>query len=223
MKVDKRAAKENKILDAAERKFSEIGFQNTRMEDIAKEVEISKGSVYFYFASKENLYMAVTYRAFLFLLQEFDLLVQAGLENTGKETVIELVKFYLEFCEKQAGYHDLLMNYHNLVRTNNNTISDHTFSKAMLESNFYQKIREVHNLPLSLVVKEIQRGQQDGSIRNKQPAILLYLTGWSLISGFTLIRGANRQRNQDTLFQVSIPDWRAYIEMMMFRVLDADQ
>ncbi|MBK7606925.1 MAG: helix-turn-helix transcriptional regulator [Saprospiraceae bacterium] len=60
--MGKRDLKEVIILNAAEKIFEEVGFVNAKMDDIAREASMSKGSIYFYFQSKENLYMAITYR-----------------------------------------------------------------------------------------------------------------------------------------------------------------
>jgi len=56
----KRNAKENLIIDAAERVFSVVGFKNAKMENIAAEASITKVTLYSYFQSKENLYLALT-------------------------------------------------------------------------------------------------------------------------------------------------------------------
>src|SRR5690348_11817451 len=47
------------ILDAARRVFSRKGYAQTAVEDVADEAEIAKGTLYLYFKSKEELYMAV--------------------------------------------------------------------------------------------------------------------------------------------------------------------
>ena len=52
-KSDKRALKESSIIDMAEKVFASKGYENTKMEDIASELGISKGTIYFYFNSKE--------------------------------------------------------------------------------------------------------------------------------------------------------------------------
>jgi outer membrane protein TolC/AcrR family transcriptional regulator len=51
----KRAA----ILDAARRVFSRKGYAETAVEDVADEAHVAKGTLYLYFKSKEELYMAV--------------------------------------------------------------------------------------------------------------------------------------------------------------------
>lgn len=45
------------ILDAAEEVFSEKGYQNASMEDIARRAEFSVGSLYNFFKNKEDLYV----------------------------------------------------------------------------------------------------------------------------------------------------------------------
>ncbi|RME07191.1 MAG: TetR/AcrR family transcriptional regulator [Anaerolineae bacterium] len=48
-----------RILDAALRVFARKGYHNTRMDDIVAEAESSKGSVYFHFPGKEQLFLSL--------------------------------------------------------------------------------------------------------------------------------------------------------------------
>lgn len=60
MKVsDKRARKREQIHAAAARLFAERGFHATRMADIAAELDMQAGSLYYYAASKEDLLVAI--------------------------------------------------------------------------------------------------------------------------------------------------------------------
>jgi len=47
------------LLDAAERTFGRLGFEATRIEDVAKEAGVAKGLLYRHFVSKEALFSAV--------------------------------------------------------------------------------------------------------------------------------------------------------------------
>ena len=47
------------ILEAAVNAFVQLGMANTRMEDIAQEAGLSKGTIYLYFKSKEELIFAI--------------------------------------------------------------------------------------------------------------------------------------------------------------------
>lgn len=50
------------IIDAAEKLFSEKGYDNVSINDIAKEVELNRATIYLYFENKEALCFAVLLR-----------------------------------------------------------------------------------------------------------------------------------------------------------------
>lgn len=49
------------IIDAALEAFSEHGFNAAKLDDIARRAGVSKGTIYLYFASKEELFKAVVH------------------------------------------------------------------------------------------------------------------------------------------------------------------
>jgi TetR/AcrR family fatty acid metabolism transcriptional regulator len=59
----KTAGQADKILSAAERLFSVHRYHEVRMEDVATEAEVGKGTLYRYFRDKEELYVALLARA----------------------------------------------------------------------------------------------------------------------------------------------------------------
>src|SRR5919205_4147296 len=54
-----RQAKLQAILDAALEVFSEKGFADARLDDVAARAGVAKGTIYLYFASKEALFEAL--------------------------------------------------------------------------------------------------------------------------------------------------------------------
>jgi TetR/AcrR family transcriptional regulator len=50
--------KRNRILGTAMRRFAEAGYEATRVDDVAGELRIAKGSVFQHFGSKEGLFLA---------------------------------------------------------------------------------------------------------------------------------------------------------------------
>ena len=54
---------EHAILEAAEDRFTRLGYRATTVEDIAEAADVSVGSIYFHFDSKQGLYLAVVERA----------------------------------------------------------------------------------------------------------------------------------------------------------------
>lgn len=53
-------AKRDAVLDAALSLFSHYGYQRTSMEDVARKAGISKGAIYLYFESKEEIFRALS-------------------------------------------------------------------------------------------------------------------------------------------------------------------
>jgi AcrR family transcriptional regulator len=62
-KERERAAREELILDHAQRMLLRDGFQNLNLDDLAEAVEYSKGTLYLHFKAKEDLALAVVTRA----------------------------------------------------------------------------------------------------------------------------------------------------------------
>jgi TetR/AcrR family transcriptional regulator len=56
-------AKRARILEVAMRHFAERGYHSTRIEDIASELSIAKGSVFQHFGSKEGLFLVAYQKA----------------------------------------------------------------------------------------------------------------------------------------------------------------
>ncbi|HZD81147.1 MAG TPA: helix-turn-helix domain-containing protein [Actinomycetota bacterium] len=56
-------AKKDAILDVAMRHFAEHGYRGTRVEDIAAEVGVAKGTVFLHFTNKEGLFLAAYEKA----------------------------------------------------------------------------------------------------------------------------------------------------------------
>ncbi len=56
--------RKSQILNAAESVFAEKGFDDARMDDIADETGLSKGTLYLYFKSKNDLIIAILDRLF---------------------------------------------------------------------------------------------------------------------------------------------------------------
>jgi AcrR family transcriptional regulator len=47
------------IIEAAQKRFGIFGVEKTSMREVAEDLHMSKGSIYYYFPDKENLYKAV--------------------------------------------------------------------------------------------------------------------------------------------------------------------
>lgn len=67
-----RKAREAEILDAARRAFARYGYDATSIEAILEEAGISRGTLYHYFQSKENLFLSLAAEHFAGQLSELE-------------------------------------------------------------------------------------------------------------------------------------------------------
>lgn len=90
-------ATEERVLQAAEVEFGTAGFVAARLEDIAARAGITRPSLFYHFASKEQLYASVVHRAFAGLR---DALLAAFTAPLPFEERFEAtVAAYLEFLQ----------------------------------------------------------------------------------------------------------------------------
>ena len=69
----------DKIVDAAMQIFGKKGFYDTKMLDIAEKAGVSKGTIYLYFSSKDELYIETHERNFQRYLDMLEAKVNAFL------------------------------------------------------------------------------------------------------------------------------------------------
>jgi AcrR family transcriptional regulator len=89
------AERRGRILDVAMRHFAEHGYRGARVEDIAAEVGVAKGTVFLDFASKEGLFLAAFQRAVSKLPAWLD--APADIVDQGFWTTLD---FWLERTEE---------------------------------------------------------------------------------------------------------------------------
>lgn len=89
--------REEAILDAALGLFSRLGLQGTSLDQIAEAAEISRTNIFYYFASKEEIYQGVLQR----LLEEWLSPLEAfGLESDPVESIKSYIRRKVEFSRK---------------------------------------------------------------------------------------------------------------------------
>ena len=91
--------------------FVERGFAATRLDDVARRAGVSKGTLYLYFDSKEELFKAVIREGYVSRITEFAERMKAY-QGTSAELVRELVNSWWEHigATKLAGITKLMMS-----------------------------------------------------------------------------------------------------------------
>jgi TetR/AcrR family fatty acid metabolism transcriptional regulator len=96
----------DKILDAAARLFGIHRFHEVRMEDIATEAGVGKGTLYRYFADKEELYLALLERSSRRLVGRLQ--AERARAKDAREQLLGFVSAILTFFDEQPHLLDLI-------------------------------------------------------------------------------------------------------------------
>ncbi|MDZ4698667.1 MAG: TetR/AcrR family transcriptional regulator [Rhodothermales bacterium] len=99
---EEKERRRTEIVDAAERVFAMKGLDRATMADVADEARLSRGLVYFYFKDKDDLYLALTVRAFERLREAFETAVVHQPDGLHKITAIG--RAYVAFHREQPLY-----------------------------------------------------------------------------------------------------------------------
>src|SRR5579859_2300364 len=92
----KTSVQADKMLDAAAQLFGTQRFHEVRMEDIAAEAAVGKGTLYRYFSDKEELYLALLERASQQILEKLKRLASdvEGARNKLNAIVAGILAFF---------------------------------------------------------------------------------------------------------------------------------
>ncbi len=158
------------IIDAAETVFFSKGLENATMDDVANAAELSKGTLYLYFNSKEQIYLAIIMRGFAILDQLFKEASQNAIN--GLDKVRAIGQAYLRFYDEYPNYFMGLLYY-----------ESNTFSTEQIAE--LQEVCDVDRSEHSLnqLVAAIEEGQNDGSIKQTIEPLKLALLLWSMSTG----------------------------------------
>jgi AcrR family transcriptional regulator len=162
------------ILEAAEAVFADKGYYDAAVEEIAARAEISIGTLYNLFTSKEGLFLTVVQQRVNHFLQEITQRAEVGQTAAEKlDALLTGIFAYLE--EHQAFFRLYVTTTHGLPWHLNSDMG------ALL----FAKYREIQNFVTTIC----QQGKEEGLFHTESPfslalAILgvanAFLTSWSM-------------------------------------------
>ena len=158
----------NDIIDAAEKVFFKKGLNNSTMDEVAEEAELSKGTLYLYFKSKEEIYFEIKLRAIRILNGMFKESISEN--KTGFENCMEIGKTYVAFLNNYNNYFRVMVYF----ESNDCRVCEF---KDKCE-NFFKE-----DNPLNSFIQIINQGIEDGTIRDDIPANVLAQTLWAQTNG----------------------------------------
>lgn len=184
MGVFERQLREETILNAAAKVFCANGFGSTKMIHIAKEAKLSKGLIYFYYKSKDDLFMAVILNAIKRTTQFHKDELAKNQDWSGLERIMSLLENYFKFIAEFPYYQDAISNFIGMLSPLKSEKNKSRLTKGMETSPYYEQITNLKFEPFLILTQAMIQGKQDGSIKTNLPPMYLYLSVWSLMIGY---------------------------------------
>jgi AcrR family transcriptional regulator len=160
------------IIIAAKRVFSDKGFNKATMEDIAKEAELSPGTLYLYFKNKEELYASLSLRILQYL--------HIRVSHVNKERDLDPVKKLDALMEAMYDVYDfdplIIINMFHLQ-------SSETLKN--LSDELLQEIKDLSRKSIGAIATIFEEGIRAGVFTERHPHALADIF-WSLFSGVVL-------------------------------------
>ncbi len=95
------------ILDVAAKVFAEYGYPRTDVQVIADRVGVGKGTIYRYFPTKQELFLAAVDRGMSRLRAELDAVIHEGLDPL--ELIAKGIRTYLAFFDTHPEHVELII------------------------------------------------------------------------------------------------------------------
>ena len=159
------------ILDVATNEFAIHGFAGARVDEIAARTRTTKRMIYYYFESKEGLFVAVLERAYGTIRRAEQ---SVDVEDLDPPAAIR------RLAELTFDHHESHPDFIRLVSIENIHHGEHMTKSATL--------RNLNSPAIELIQRILERGYASGAFRRPVQAIDLHV----MISAFCVFRIANR-------------------------------
>lgn len=172
-KIKEKQIRKNDIVQAAEKVFFTKGYDVATMDDVAKEAEFSKRTLYIYFNSKEQLYFEIMVRGYKILIE----MLEADLSNlkaiNALDRLKQIGKSFYRFHEEYPDYFNAIMSYENGEKDFTNGVPDDSREACYALG---EKIFEY-------LASSIAKGIEEGVIRRELDVKSTTLVLWSCTIG----------------------------------------
>ena len=171
-KERERERRRQQLIVAAKRVFTKKDFNRATMEDIAKEAEVSPGTIYLYFKNKDELFVSLSLR----ILQFLCIRVEHVESEEGADALVKLDKL----IEAMYDVYDFdPRNFINISHLKTNDILKNLSPKMVIE------IKKMLNKSMKSITGIFKEGIEKGVIVDRHPVVLAEIF-WSLFSGIVL-------------------------------------
>jgi AcrR family transcriptional regulator len=177
--------RKNSILKAARKLFFDRGFKSVTVDLIAAKAEVSKGSIYLYFDSKEEIYTQILISANI--ERHKDIEDFAKKEGTASELLIAFAKNYVDFFLDNNELFRILMTF--MLNSENMNLTEEQNTQLIHTTN--ENIR--------VLSKILQKGVDSGEFRSDVDIRREQYAVWGMMNGIIslyIYTGAPEKRTE---------------------------
>lgn len=177
-KERERERRRQQIMVAAKRVFIEKGFGKATMEDIAREAELSAGTLYLYFKNKNELYASLTLRVLQYLFIRLEHLYN-DTENDLRGKIYNIKNALMDVYE----FDPLILR--NLFHLQSSEVLKN------LSPELVDEIKDIGQKALQKMAVIFQQGINKGICSKHHPTAIADIV-WALFSGVVLWETSKR-------------------------------
>ncbi len=183
MKAMIKESRSDHIIQHAQDVFFKKGYSLTAISDVCKSAGCSRTTLYSYFESKENLYLAVVKKTLSKFLGHFAALELDG--KSGMDRVLTLAEAYLDYAKTAPQYYQVMLDFYGILRSINERAIQTEAHAKIKECIYFEHVNELAQLPFKLLTEEIQKGQIDGTINSSATPIEHMMNIWAYLKGIS--------------------------------------
>lgn len=168
------------------------GLEKVTMDDIAKTADFTKRTIYQYFQSKEEIYVAIVIRGFEGMVHQLERVLEPSLN--GLDQVKKFGLALIEYSQKDP------LHFFATISYVPNALDGKVRPELMME------LFRQGEISMSYLIDSIQKGMVDGSIRkdiNPQEAAFSI---WAMLTGL-LTTGQTKQSYMLQTYGIDLPKW----------------
>jgi AcrR family transcriptional regulator len=164
--------RKEEILDAAQKVFFEKGLATATMDEIAEAAELSKGTLYLYYKSKEDMYLAVMMRGMEVLYKIYEPIVSSN--DTSVQKLAKFGDTYKNFFHSHRSFFRM---FHFLQAPQfHKQVSEEMRQACSVES------RKMWDMVIGL----LRRGMEEGAFRSDLNPVEVAIILWSSATALLL-------------------------------------
>jgi len=190
--------RKNDIIDAAQEVIFSKGYNQASMDEISKQAEFSKRTVYSYFSSKEEIYFEIMVRGYNLLNEQIQNIFNEIPKKTALEKIKQMGLVIYKFSTQYPNYFEAIMIYEN---------KEEDFD-IQLSNSSRDNCYNLGEILFSYLKTTLEEGVKEGVIRDDIDVVNTSVYIWSSTIGLfdVLIKKKKylenyHSRNTDTLLK----------------------